>query len=292
VVDDNATNRRVMEQMLDSWGCRYDGAPEAQSALEKLQAAVEEGDPFRIAILDMAMPGTDGATLGRTIKQEAGMDDYVPKPVEPAGLANTIRKWISVGRTRTAEPVNAEPVQAGRVEEEPVEQAPASTPAQPGARPHRAATPQPEPDGPHGMLDTDGFLNRCDGDIEFAQELVELFLDTYPTQLSRIRQAVDRRDRTALERAAHAFKSSVGNLCANAAMEAALRLEMIGRGGDIAEADEAMAALDSEIARLKPALATLAKGHQLVEATKHGNDVPKTRETDPARHTATSKSDL
>ncbi|RLB85727.1 MAG: hybrid sensor histidine kinase/response regulator [Deltaproteobacteria bacterium] len=69
-VDDNATHRRVLAEMLGSWECRHEEAADAQSALEKLRAAAGEGNPFRIAILDMLMPETDGETLGKTIKED------------------------------------------------------------------------------------------------------------------------------------------------------------------------------------------------------------------------------
>ncbi len=68
-VDDNATNRRLLSVLLDSWGCRNSEAPDAKTALETLHAATAEGDPFRIAILDMHMPGMNGETLGRKIKE-------------------------------------------------------------------------------------------------------------------------------------------------------------------------------------------------------------------------------
>ncbi|NIA16471.1 MAG: PAS domain S-box protein, partial [Nitrospiraceae bacterium] len=60
VVDDNETNRLVVRQQLLSWGCRHDEAPDGESALKKLKAALAEGDPFDIAVLDMQMPEMDG----------------------------------------------------------------------------------------------------------------------------------------------------------------------------------------------------------------------------------------
>ncbi len=69
VVDDNATNRRWLTILLDAWGCRHDEVPDAGSALQKLREAVDAKDPFRIALLDMQMPGMDGETLGGKIKE-------------------------------------------------------------------------------------------------------------------------------------------------------------------------------------------------------------------------------
>ncbi|MFQ5583420.1 MAG: response regulator, partial [Calditrichia bacterium] len=74
-VDDNATNRKVLSYMLDSWECRHDEVPDAQSAIEKMQAAVGENDPYRIAIIDMQMPNIDGETLGKMIKAETSLQE-------------------------------------------------------------------------------------------------------------------------------------------------------------------------------------------------------------------------
>jgi signal transduction histidine kinase/CheY-like chemotaxis protein/HPt (histidine-containing phosphotransfer) domain-containing protein len=67
-VDDNETNRRVLDGMLESWRCRHDEAPDAITALTMMRAAVETKDPYQIVILDMLMPEMDGETLGRIIK--------------------------------------------------------------------------------------------------------------------------------------------------------------------------------------------------------------------------------
>jgi len=75
VVDDNATNRRLLALLLKSWGCRFAEAPDAEEGLNALRSAVAEGDPFRIAILDMQMPNVDGETLGRQIKEDPALHD-------------------------------------------------------------------------------------------------------------------------------------------------------------------------------------------------------------------------
>ena len=68
VVDDNETNRLLMEKLLLAWDCRHEEAEDGGTALEKLRSSAVEGDPFDIAILDMQMPGMDGEALGVTIR--------------------------------------------------------------------------------------------------------------------------------------------------------------------------------------------------------------------------------
>ncbi len=70
VVDDNATNRILMKNLLRLWGCRHEVAAHGAEGLEMLFEAVQAGDPFRIAVLDQEMPDMDGMELGRRIKTE------------------------------------------------------------------------------------------------------------------------------------------------------------------------------------------------------------------------------
>jgi two-component system, sensor histidine kinase and response regulator len=70
IVDDNRINRHIMREQLKNWACFVDEAENGQEALSRLLLAVEEKAPFRLAIIDMMMPGMDGKTLGRKIKAD------------------------------------------------------------------------------------------------------------------------------------------------------------------------------------------------------------------------------
>jgi len=70
VVDDNVTNREVLTLQLQAWGMRAVALPGGAEALQELDRAKKAGDPFQTAILDMHMPGLDGATLARVIKSD------------------------------------------------------------------------------------------------------------------------------------------------------------------------------------------------------------------------------
>ena len=67
VVDDNATNRRVLTGHARAWNLDVDTAEHGPDALERMQSAAGEGRPYAIAILDMQMPGMDGIDLARTV---------------------------------------------------------------------------------------------------------------------------------------------------------------------------------------------------------------------------------
>lgn len=107
------------------------------------------------------------------------------------------------------------------------------------------------------ILDKAALLARVDHDVEFLAETVEMFDQDAPRLLAEIRQAVARQDGAALARAAHTFKGMVANFCAQAATEAALKLEMMGESGDLAGAQESLHALEEESGRLKSALEEL-----------------------------------
>ncbi len=119
VVDDNDTNQRVLKAYLYSWGCRCALASSGIEGLRQLRQANSAKDPFHIAIIDMLMPGMDGETLGRIIKEENDVKDtilvmltsagqrgdaarskeigfaaYLTKPVKPTQLFNCLAKII------------------------------------------------------------------------------------------------------------------------------------------------------------------------------------------------------
>jgi len=70
VVDDNATNRRILSGMLERWGCSHLEVETPVEALITLREAALADKPFTVAVLDMNMPGMDGATLGRAIRED------------------------------------------------------------------------------------------------------------------------------------------------------------------------------------------------------------------------------
>ncbi len=74
-VDDNHTNRKVLRTFLKSWNCRCEVVSDADTALTRLLEAAAANDPFRIALVDMIMPGTHGETLGQMIKQNPALQD-------------------------------------------------------------------------------------------------------------------------------------------------------------------------------------------------------------------------
>ncbi len=74
-VDDNATNRMIVTKMVEGFGCRIETAATGAKALEALQHAHLSGDPYRIVLLDMQMPGMDGEQTASAIINDSATHD-------------------------------------------------------------------------------------------------------------------------------------------------------------------------------------------------------------------------
>jgi CheY-like chemotaxis protein len=96
IVDDNATNRRILHQQVLSWGMRNGMADGAAEALAILGQAALGGDPYRLVLLDMQMPGMDGKALARAIRTDATLGDP------------TLVLLTSIGQTATIDPDEAD----------------------------------------------------------------------------------------------------------------------------------------------------------------------------------------
>ena len=72
VVDDNPTNRRILEGMLGRWEMKSSSVQDGEEALTKLSEAQEAGEPFALILMDMHMPQMDGFELIERIRQSPG----------------------------------------------------------------------------------------------------------------------------------------------------------------------------------------------------------------------------
>jgi len=63
IVDDNATNRMVLREMVSVWGISYGEASDGKGALAEMERAAKDGKPYHLVILDGEMPEMDGFEL-------------------------------------------------------------------------------------------------------------------------------------------------------------------------------------------------------------------------------------
>ena len=97
IVDDNATNRDIQTPRLASWGMRPSEVADGPGALRALYRALEENDPFRIAVIDMQMPGMDGETLGQAIKADPLLADTRMVMLTSLGIRGDARRFEKIG---------------------------------------------------------------------------------------------------------------------------------------------------------------------------------------------------
>jgi PAS domain S-box-containing protein len=97
VVDDNATNRELLIARLGLWGMRLEEAEDGQQALELLNKAMDEHDPYPLAIIDMQMPGMDGATLGTLIKSDSRLSGTCMVMLTSLGLRGDAKRFEEIG---------------------------------------------------------------------------------------------------------------------------------------------------------------------------------------------------
>ena len=115
IVDDNSTNCRILEELLQGWGMTPTVVQSGKAALEAMRKAHNEGEPFSLILLDNMMPEMDGFTLVEQIRQhpelvgatlmmlssadrhenaercfKLGMEAYLTKPIRRAELLSTI----------------------------------------------------------------------------------------------------------------------------------------------------------------------------------------------------------
>jgi PAS domain S-box-containing protein len=123
IVDDNATNRRILAEMLMNWHMKPAVAASGQEALDILERALAAGQPVELVLLDNMMPEMDGFTLAEKIKQhpglagatlmmlssadrrgdsarlrELGLAAFLPKPVKQSELLNSIVNVLSASK--------------------------------------------------------------------------------------------------------------------------------------------------------------------------------------------------
>ena len=110
------------------------------------------------------------------------------------------------------------------------------------------------------VCDLTSALARLGSDVELVREMLSLFSEDVPVYQSRLSGALARGDSAGVQHASHSLRGMLCMFGAEAAMQVAFRLEMMGTDGDLTEAQAQTEKLDSEISRfLKIASTRMAK---------------------------------
>ncbi len=122
-IDDHPINRKLVEEYAKAWGMQMTAVSTPAEGLEELHLAMNKGEPFHVAIVDMLMPGMDGLALARSIKanpqlsatrlillssigrrgdakdaKAAGFSGYLTKPIRQNVLKRTLETVMGLER--------------------------------------------------------------------------------------------------------------------------------------------------------------------------------------------------
>ncbi len=137
IVDDNSTNRRILQHQLVRWGMRVESASDGTDALAMLKVSCDSGDPYKLVLLDAQMPHMSGFEVAAMIQAEPRLQGsavmmlssidlmadsaqsrrldirrYLVKPVTEADLRSAVLQIISPG-SKLSEVPRAKPLAAG-----------------------------------------------------------------------------------------------------------------------------------------------------------------------------------
>ena len=117
VVDDNATNRRILEESLRKWGMEVACAANGLDALRLVEAAVKEGKPYRLVLLDMQMPEMDGLEVARRLQAYLPLGETSVMMLSSEDQRDTIRRCRESGIVRhLVKPVRQADLRAAIIE--------------------------------------------------------------------------------------------------------------------------------------------------------------------------------
>jgi len=97
VVDDNSTNRKILEEMISNWRMKPVAAANGPAAIEALQRAHKNGTPFRLVLLDGHMPGMDGFEVAARVKQDPQLHGAEVILLTAAGRSEDVARAKTVG---------------------------------------------------------------------------------------------------------------------------------------------------------------------------------------------------
>lgn len=97
VVDDNATNRKIVYHQATRWGMQVEQAENATLALQQLLEAANKNMPYDLAIIDMQMPGIDGITLGEQIKGNSQISEIPLIMLTSTNGRDEVQRALSIG---------------------------------------------------------------------------------------------------------------------------------------------------------------------------------------------------
>ncbi len=245
VAEDNPVNREVARLQLQSLGYTVDTVTNGLQALEILSAT-----DYDAVLMDCQMPEMDGYEATAEVRRregrkkhtpiialtanalqgdqekclDAGMDDYLSKPIKPEALEAILEKWTN-NQTSSQKPFTADTAEANHLSV---------------------------------ILDVNVLAKLRKAlsgkNKDFISNLIDLFITDAQPRIEALREAITRNDATALRQVAHALKGSCANLGARRMSGLCEILEEKGLANSLAGASAFVEHLEAEFALVKQAL--------------------------------------
>jgi PAS domain S-box-containing protein len=250
VAEDTPFNQKYIRRLLDNWHCRATIVDNGRLAIDALST-----QKFDLVLMDVQMPQMDGLTATARIRDqekktgrhvpiiamtahamrgdrerclEAGMDDYVSKPISSSTLLEAICRVVPAS---DRDPETTE-----------------------------AAAPSAADDDAGEMA---ALLEAFNHDGEFFKDVAEMFIADYPPMVETVEKAIADEDGALLSRTAHALKGMARNFQIDGAADAARQLEMLADQDQFETAGHLFTRMVEELAgferRLKQMVARLSK---------------------------------
>ncbi|WIG56803.1 MAG: hypothetical protein OJF61_002591 [Rhodanobacteraceae bacterium] len=262
LVEDHPVNQKVAQKLLERLGLTVDVADNGEIALEKIR-----GKAYAMVLMDCQMPVLDGYSATRRLREieneqgkprmpviamtahamsgdrerclQAGMDDYLSKPLDRQLLEQTLARWMQQSPHAIA--VAAAPAVAAA-------RAPTPSPTQQTTPLPMISPPPPD------TLDTATLVDLEDIMGDELVTLVDAYLRDGETRMRNLQEAAARGDSAEVGKLAHSLKSSSANLGAMPLSTRARQVEEAARNGTLANPLDSVAALEKLYANAATAL--------------------------------------
>ncbi len=239
LAEDNITNQQVAQGILKKLGLRADAVANGSEAIHALETL-----PYDLVLMDLQMPVMDGLEATRRIRDprsairnrqmpiiamtahalqgdrdrclEAGMNDYITKPVSPKAIARVLERWL------------------------------------PGEKDLGAFLPRASNlDSSVHVFDKNGMMSRLMNDENLAKGIMAIFLDDIPRRIAALKTHLDAGVAAGAESQAHAIRGASLNVGGKALCAAAVEIESAAKAGDLAGVAARMPELSTQFDRLK-----------------------------------------
>jgi signal transduction histidine kinase/CheY-like chemotaxis protein len=248
LAEDNITNQNVAVGILKKMGLRAEAVADGEEAVKALETI-----HYDLVLMDVQMPVMDGLEATRRIRDSrsavknhripviamtagvmqndreqclnAGMNDYVAKPVSPHALAEVLGKWLPKEKNEGGKKNTDSGAAAAYFNQQ-----------------------------SSAIFDRAAMMTLLMDDADLIRTVTECFLEDIPRQLAVLKGCLEAGDAAGLERQAHSIKSAAANVGGKRLQAEAAALEKVANGGDLTAVALRMAELETQFVVLRQAM--------------------------------------